>query len=300
MVDGTQGPALEAAYDYCAELVREQDADRYVASLFAPETQRRHLFALYAFNVEISRIAEQVNEPMAGEIRLQWWRDVVREAGHGDVEGSPVALALMDTVHRCALPFQSFDQYLEARRFDLYNDPMPSLHDATGYLGETVATLMNLAAMVLLGREQTALGERAGHAGMAVGLVGMLRSLALHKAQKRVYLPADIMARHGYRAAHFTAGEKQVELGHVIADILALAEEHWQKARAEIANTPDSAGPAFLIAALVPFYAKALAAKCKQGRPLEPISLALWRRQWCLWRAARAETRLMRRAKPGL
>ena len=57
--------------------MREADRDRYLASLFAPAGPRDALFALYAFNVEIARVRELAREPMPGEIRLQWWREVL-------------------------------------------------------------------------------------------------------------------------------------------------------------------------------------------------------------------------------
>ena len=40
--------------EYCFNLVRQVDRDRYLASLFAPEDKRADLLALYAFNAEIS------------------------------------------------------------------------------------------------------------------------------------------------------------------------------------------------------------------------------------------------------
>jgi phytoene/squalene synthetase len=55
-------------------LVKRFDRDRYWSALFAPEPVRSHLLALYAFNVELSRIPAQVSEAMFGEVRLQWWR----------------------------------------------------------------------------------------------------------------------------------------------------------------------------------------------------------------------------------
>ena len=41
-----------------AALVREADRDRYLATLFAPAVHRDALFALYAFNAEITRVRE--------------------------------------------------------------------------------------------------------------------------------------------------------------------------------------------------------------------------------------------------
>ena len=68
---------------YCAALVREADRDRYLATLFAPADRRGALFSLYAFDIEISRIRDLAREPMPGEIRLQWWREVLEGAARG-------------------------------------------------------------------------------------------------------------------------------------------------------------------------------------------------------------------------
>ena len=42
-----------------------------------------------------------------------------------------------------------FDDYLEARIFDLYDDPMPGRAELEGYCGETASALIQLAALVL-------------------------------------------------------------------------------------------------------------------------------------------------------
>src|ERR1700738_1367864 len=81
----------KAAADFCADLVRAHDFARYATTLFAPVARRRALLALYAFNVEILRVREQVSQPLPGEIRMQWWTDMLAGAGHGGVEGNPVA-----------------------------------------------------------------------------------------------------------------------------------------------------------------------------------------------------------------
>ncbi|MGB6997453.1 MAG: squalene/phytoene synthase family protein, partial [Pseudolabrys sp.] len=47
---------MEDHFKYCAALVREADRDRYLATLFAPADERGALFAIYAFNAEISRV----------------------------------------------------------------------------------------------------------------------------------------------------------------------------------------------------------------------------------------------------
>ena len=66
--------------DTVRRIARSGDPDRALAALFAPRETRADLLALYAFNVELARIAEQVTEPELGAIRLQWWREALARA----------------------------------------------------------------------------------------------------------------------------------------------------------------------------------------------------------------------------
>ncbi len=121
------------------DAVRAADQDRYVSALYAPADRRDALFSLYAFNAEIAGVRDRIHEPLPGEVRLQWWRDVI--AAEGEVTGNPLADALKATISAHRLPKPAFDNMLEARIFDLYDDPMPSRTDLEGYCGETAAAL---------------------------------------------------------------------------------------------------------------------------------------------------------------
>ena len=81
-----------------AEDVRARNPDRYIATLFAPPACRDALFALYAFDHELSRIQTTVREPMAGLIRLQWWQDVIQGVEQGQTVAHPVVEGLRRAV----------------------------------------------------------------------------------------------------------------------------------------------------------------------------------------------------------
>ncbi|MEA3021998.1 MAG: 15-cis-phytoene synthase, partial [Alphaproteobacteria bacterium] len=120
---------MQDAYDHCEALVREADKDRFLASLFAPANRRRHLFALYGFNVEIARVGQVAHEPLAGENRQQWWRDALSGVAPGEAAANPVAAALLDTIARCGLPAAPLDALIDARTRDLYDDPILTLSE---------------------------------------------------------------------------------------------------------------------------------------------------------------------------
>src|SRR5260221_10521845 len=150
---------MQDAFAHCEGLVRAADKDRFLSTLFAPAEHRNALLALYAFNLEIAHVREVAREALAGEIRLQWWSDAVEGRG----EGHPVAAALLGTIARHQLPPGPFRTLIDARRFDLYDEPMRSLADLERYAEGASAGLFALAARILAGG--IVIGALTPHAG---------------------------------------------------------------------------------------------------------------------------------------
>ncbi|MBY0330364.1 MAG: squalene/phytoene synthase family protein, partial [Acetobacteraceae bacterium] len=66
-----------------AAIARAEDPDRFLCALFAPAARREALFALIAFNHELARARAAARTPLIALMRLQWWRDAVRDAAAG-------------------------------------------------------------------------------------------------------------------------------------------------------------------------------------------------------------------------
>ncbi|MGE0240984.1 MAG: phytoene/squalene synthase family protein [Parvibaculaceae bacterium] len=275
--------------DYCHDLVRAGDKDRYLAALFAPDHLRPRLLALYAFNIEIARIRETVSEVMLGEIRLKWWHDAIEGLYASTRTGHPVIEALAPAVAEAGLPKQALIGMIAARQFDLYDDPMPSLDALEGYLGETASMLIQLAAMILAKDQARALADVSGLAGVAMGVAGLMRALPMTRARGQCFVPKDTLERHDLSPAHLLAARNPEGLAAVLAELRAHAAKRLAEARAKAAAITPEAFPAYLPASLTPLY---LARLAKLGaRSLTEIAeVPQWRRQWALYRNARSQT----------
>src|ERR1700694_1094222 len=185
------GEGRQAA-EFCAELVRTHDFGRYAATLFVPADQRRALLAIYAFNVEISRVREQVSQPLPGEIRLQWWTDMLAGAGHGGVEGNPVAAELLLAIRSWDLPVERLSRLIDEHQFDLYNDPMPTLAALEGYINDTSSAMFSLGAAVA-GRPSEEIGHLARHAGLAQGMAQVIAALPLDASSRQLFVPLQLL-----------------------------------------------------------------------------------------------------------
>lgn len=265
------------------QFVRESDRDRYLSALFAEADLREQLFALYAFNAEIAMVRDRVSTPMLGEVRFQWWRDVLEGSRTGEAQNHPAASALLTTIAAARLPISPLLSLIDARTFDLYDDPMPTVGDLERYAGETSSILIRLASFVIGRGTDLGGADAAGHGGVAFALAGLLRSFPRHAAAGRVYIPTEIMARRGVDRADLLAGRLSPELADALGDMRALARKHLAAARA--ATLAADLAPAFLPLALVEPYLR-----CAERPGFDPfreaVDIAPWRRQLVLWRAA--------------
>ncbi len=278
--------SLKKNYRSCKTLSRQVDKDRYLSALFAPKEKRRYLFALSAFNFEIARIRDHVSEPMMGEVRLQWWRDAIDSKAAGDASRSPIASAIADTIRNFDLPPASLHELIDARTFDLYDDPMETLEQLEIYLDSTSGSLMRLAARILTGSESTAVSETTTHAGRAYALAGLLRSFAHHASRGQVYMPVDVLARHGATRDDIDSGRTTEGVKAALREVRDLARFHLMEAQKLMASLSKEALPALLQVEMVPIYLARME-KSDYDPFTTQVVIPQWLRPWTLWRTAR-------------
>ncbi|MBV1702082.1 MAG: squalene/phytoene synthase family protein [Hyphomicrobiales bacterium] len=249
----------DAAYGHCEALLRAEGQTRppvraqYLASLYAPPSARRHLQALAAFWQEIAGISAKISNVMAGEIRLQYWLELLAKGA--DAAGNPLGEAILATIAQMHLPKSAFTDMIEARIGDLYDDPMPDLAALEHYCGAIYGAQVRLNTLILAGGGRDPGGAAAcGHAGMALGLTEIIQQMPANAALSAKMAPV--------------AGDDPAKLRR-------LALEHLHAALAASRALPTPLAVAFLPLALV---------APRVTRPIGDISPL--RQQWCIWRAA--------------
>jgi phytoene synthase len=172
---------MDAELEHCRALVAQSAQERAWASLYAPAQKRGALHALYAFDHEISRIGGAVREPMAGEIRLQWWREVLEGKRGEEAAAHPVAAALLKAVADHSLPVSPLLAAVDAHAADLYQEP---LADFDEYGQATKGGIITLAARIL-----GATGEPVEHIARHAGLAALAAQTA-RETEARAHLDA--------------------------------------------------------------------------------------------------------------
>lgn len=282
-MNGGEGNRESAAF--CADLVRSHDFARYASTLFVPSDQRRALLALYAFNVEISRVREQVSQPLPGEMRLQWWNDMLAGTGHGGVEGNPVAAELMLAIRNCRLPVERLSRLLDEHQFDLYNDPMPTMAALEGYIGDTASALFSLGAAIC-GRQSDEIEHLARHAGLAQGIAQVIAALPLDASRRQLFVPLQLLQQHGIGLEEVFAGKETPKLRTALDQLIAEARGHLKTAFGLLPQVPPDARRVFLPLALVGRDLQRMSRA--DNDPFTPHVTSRLRTLWTLWRASKA------------
>ncbi|MBR0758182.1 squalene/phytoene synthase family protein [Bradyrhizobium jicamae] len=269
---------------FCADLVRSHDFVRYASTLFLPGPERRALLAIYAFNVEVSRVHEQVSQPLPGEMRLQWWTDMLAGPGHGGVEGNPVAAELLHAIRSFRLPVEPMSRLIEEHQFDLYNDPMPSMPALEGYLNETASALFALAARVMA-RPSEEIEHLARHAGLAQGIAQVIASLPRDASRRQLFVPLQVLQQHGSGSEEVFAGKPTPNIRAAVNELVGAAQDHLRTALTLLADVPPEVRPVFLPLAVAQRELDRFART--DSDPFAPKAASRLRILWTLWRAAR-------------
>lgn len=286
------GGATTAAADLramIADSAISNEPDRYLTALLSPLPERDDLITLAAYLGEIRRIPLSVNEAALGEIRLQWWRDVLEAGPQGGLSGNPIADEMVRVIPRHDLRLDLVLAPLEAASVEFGGE---AIDDGPGerypwqsYLDNAEGAAAQLSAQILgladsLETKETAAALTAGaHAYATIRLALRLPELA---AKGRWPVPSGLAGLGDPRQAS-QADARAIAAG-VTAQLAAGACHHLAQCRAGLQLAAPAVTLAILPASLVPAYTKALNRKNRDAL-CEPAQIAPLTRIWTLWRA---------------
>lgn len=273
--------------EFCLSQLRDLNYDRYLACLYLPEHLRNLAITLYAFDAEITKISAAISEPMIGEIRIQWWRDTI-SAGVANTH-NPLADELIDELIAHKLPVLPLDTYLQARIFDLYNDPMPDLGTLEGYCGETASVFIQLLTMAAKLEQDRTIADICGHAGMALALTDILRLLPQQTAHNKLYIPKEMLDATNLNSEIWFTNERDKNHQKATNEILALARHHLAELRNLLRMHSDRIEEIPLILLPVALCEPYLKSVQKLGNRIfvTPPTISPFKKHWVLWRSAR-------------
>jgi phytoene synthase len=166
---------------------------------------------------------------------------------------------------------------------------MATLADLEAYADGASASLIALAAQILAAGGEPGIGALSHHAGLAHALAGLLAAFPIHAARGQLFIPLEMLARHGADRLDVKGGPATPQLRAALAELRLRARHHLGVAQQLLATAAPAVVPALLPVALA---GPTLGRMERRGYdPFVPVAIAPWRRQWLIWRAARRPRR---------
>jgi 15-cis-phytoene synthase len=176
------------SFDACAELVQKGDPDRFRCAMVAPVALRGRLMAIYAFNLEVAKAPWVTQEPMIAQIRLQFWHDEIEAVFAGKTGSKHEVLGpLAQVISEANLPREPFDALINARMFEIRQEPHANRAEFDMYIHNTSGTVMEMAARAL-GAGDPAIPSVRDYA-YAFGVAKLLQALPVLYAGGRDPIP---------------------------------------------------------------------------------------------------------------
>lgn len=284
MAETTPTPGENGAADVVRIAARAYERDRYLAALLAPSAVRFDLIALAAFAGEIARIPSFVDEPMMGEIRLQWWRDeLVRPPGKRS--GHPIADAVRSLIARRGLSLTPFETLIDAHSARLtvasHADDAALAEDLAG----TEGIQFDLAWRVLAGSRTEPAPGVVAEAGQAYGLARLALELPARLAEGRSPIPSSRLHAAGIGIAELAAGTAGPPARRLLADLASECRSGLGRVRNDLRGSELPLRTALLPVALIEPYLQALERAGDDPRGISDV--APLTRVWRLWAAYR-------------
>ena len=283
--------ALPAAKQLGEEALRENIRHRveaagtsfYWAMRLLPRDRRNGMYAVYAFCREVDDIADGERPVEHKLAALAAWHEEI-EALYDGHPRHLVARALAGPVQDYQLRREDFLAILAGMEMDARGDiRAPDLATLDLYCARVASAVGHLSVHIF-GDSSDAAHAVADSLGRALQLTNILRDLAEDAARQRLYLPREILDRHGIRGDEPAAVLRHPALPATCRDVAAIAESHFrQAARAMEQCSHRAMRPAAVMAAL---YRATLSALQRSGwrNPTERIRLATSMKLWLVLR----------------
>lgn len=231
---------LEDARAYTRWLSGAHYENFHVVSFLLPAELHQDFFNLYAYCRWADDLGDELGDPQRSLEALRWWRASLERLYGGERLGHPVFVALAKTVESRRLPQEPFEHLIRAfeldqtkTRYQTYQEVL----DYCVYSANPVGRLV-LALCGYRDPERLALSDSIC---TGLQLANHWQDVSRDYADRdRIYLPAELIARHGYSYEAFAAdlgrGRASTPARALLEDLVGRAESLFEVG----ASLPDT------------------------------------------------------------
>jgi 15-cis-phytoene synthase len=279
---------------YCRQQAAQSGSSFYYSFLFLPPAQRDAIMALYAFCRAVDDVVDTVQDPGVAASKLAWWRGEIDRMFAADAAAPathPICLALHAPALAYGIKASDLKAVIAGMEMDLHQHSYVDDEALSVYCWRVAGIVGQMSARIFSGNSAPC-DTYALHMGQALQRINIIRDVGEDALRGRVYLPLDLLAKHGVKLADVLARKPMIAHGKptpamlaVLQDATAQAKSHLRQALDALPAAQVRAQRSGLIMGRV--YAALLAEIERSGYPVlqERVSLTPLKKLWLAWRS---------------
>jgi phytoene synthase len=201
---GITDPDLRAAYEACRKLHAQHGRTYYLASKLLPPEKRPYVWALYGFARYADEFVDSLTDPDPDAL-IRWGGDFLETLTNGGSIDDPIALAMLHTMRRWAIPRVHVEAFLESMQMDITVTGYQTYADLEQYMYGS-ASVIGLQMLPILEPLTPEAGARARALGEAFQMSNFIRDVGEDLRRGRVYLPQEDLDTFGVTRAALARG----------------------------------------------------------------------------------------------
>lgn len=239
-------------FQYCIDLVKNNDYETYLTTLLTPKHVLRPAFALKAFNIEISTIGKSAVDSRIGEAKLFYWKDQIDKVfavvNKNELTkfNDPICQEIYLMSKYFNLTKSRFSRFIEAKKNFLSIQQFKSCEELENFAD---FSNMNYLLFKCLDINNVDCDHAVNHIGKAQFLCFVTKNILKKPTHMVYYLPGDMLLKHKisqqdlFNFSERILRPKRQNLKDLAFDLCSRANDHLRCARNLSAKIPDNAKP---------------------------------------------------------
>jgi len=188
---------LEESLAYTRWLATHHYENFHVVSFLLPKRLHQDFYNVYCFCRWADDLGDEIGDPRESLRLLSWWRGELQAMYAGRAVSHPVFVALQGTASRFDLPQILFDDLIKAFEQDQTVTRYRNFEELFEYCRYSANPVGRLV-LALCGYQDAARQGLSDATCTALQLANHWQDVTVDLLKDRVYLPLDVMQRHGY------------------------------------------------------------------------------------------------------